>query len=228
ARAARAVRPDAPRPRGGRRRPLGGGVAGRREVRRRAAPRRRPPQRRRPLSLLVARGDRGRPRHPSPRLPRGHRELAARLQHRHDRADRQRVPRRGGPHRRQPALEPPWRDGHRPLPARAAPRGRARAGVVPPRAGPGDRRAGRAAGDRQPARLVPPRDDAAAPPCVLPLRPGGARALGRRARGVRRDVLHRAVRLHPLDQRELGRRDRHARLGARARRPVGGRRLARL
>ena len=37
-------------------------------------------------------GDRRRPRHPAARLPRGDRELAARLQHRHDRALRQRVP----------------------------------------------------------------------------------------------------------------------------------------
>ena len=47
-------------------------------------------------------------------------------------------------------------------------------------------------------------------------------------RGLRRDVLDRAVRLHPVDQR-LGRgRDRDARLGARPRGPVRGRdRLAR-
>ena len=36
--------------------------------------------------------DRGRPRHPAARLPRGDRELAARLQHRHDRPHRQRLP----------------------------------------------------------------------------------------------------------------------------------------
>ena len=93
----------------------------------------RPPQRGRPLPLLDDRGDRGRPRHPPARLPRRHRELAARLQHRHDRAHRQRVPRRRGAHRRQPPLEPPRRDGDRPLPARPAPPGRRRPGGVPPR-----------------------------------------------------------------------------------------------
>ena len=36
-----------------------------------------------------------------------------------------------GAHRRQPALEPARRDGHRPLPARRPPRGRAGAGGVP-------------------------------------------------------------------------------------------------
>ena len=47
-------------------------------------------------------------------------------------------------------------------------------------------------------------------------------------RGLRRDVLDRAVRLDPVDQRLGRRRDRDARLGARARRPVRRRRLARL
>ena len=49
-----------------------------------------------------------------------------------------------------------------------------------------------------------------------PLRPGGSRALRRGARGVRRDVLDRAVRLDPLDQRLRGRRDRDARLDPRS------------
>ena len=84
----------------------------------RAARRGRPAQRGRPLPLLDDGGDRRRPRHPAARLPRRDRELAARLQHRHDRAHRQRVPRRRGAHRRQPPVEPPRRDGHRPLPAR--------------------------------------------------------------------------------------------------------------
>ena len=87
-----------------------------------AARRGRPAQRRRPLPLLAPRGDRRRPRHPPARLPRRDRELAARLQHRHGRPHRQRVPRRRGAHRRQPPVEPPRRDGHRPLPARAPPR----------------------------------------------------------------------------------------------------------
>ena len=43
---------------------------------------------------------------------------------------------------------------------------------------------------------------------------------------VRRDVLDRAVRLDPLDQRLRGRGDRHARLDPRVRRPVRRHRLA--
>ena len=46
------------------------------------------------------------------------------------------------------------------------------------------------------------------------------------ARGVRRDVLDRAVRLDPVDQRLRGRGDRHAHLDPRVRRPVRRRRLA--
>ena len=131
--------------------PVAGGVAHRRAVRRAPARRGRPAQRRRPLPLLAARGDRGRPRHPAPRLPRRDRELAARLQHRHDRPHRQRVPRRGGAHRRQPSVEPSRRDGHRPLPARAAPRDGGRPGGVPRTT----RRTGAAARHRQPARARP-------------------------------------------------------------------------
>ena len=54
--------------------------------------RRRPPQRGRPLPLLAARRDRRRPRHAPAPVPRRHRELAARLQHRLRRPHRQRVP----------------------------------------------------------------------------------------------------------------------------------------
>ena len=56
---------------------------------------------------------------------------------------------------------------------------------------------------------------------VLPaVRPGGPGAVGGGSRGVRRDVLDRAVRLDPLHQRLGRRRDRHAHLGRPARRPL--------
>ena len=118
--------------------------------------------------------DRRRPGRPPARLPRGDRELAARLQHRHDRPLRERVPGPRGAHRRQPAVEPAGRDGHRPLPARRPPRGRALAGGVPARP---RRRAGRPVGHRQPARLTAPRDHRGAAPGVLPVRPGGPGAV---------------------------------------------------
>ena len=51
---------------------------------------------------------------------------------------------------------------------------------------------------------------------------------GGRPRGLRRDVLDRAVRLHPLDQRQRRGRDRHAHLDPRVRRPLRRRRLARM
>src|SRR6476620_9574789 len=101
-------------------------------------------------------------------------------------------------------------------------------GVVPP-CDPGrPGRAGAAARHRQPARVAPPRDDGAAATGVLPLRPGGTGAVVVGARGLRRHLLDRPVRLDPLDQRQLGRGDRDAQLGARARRPDRRRRLARL
>ena len=124
--AARAVRPDAARAGRGRRGSVGGGVADRARVRRPAARRGRPAQRGGPLPLLDDGGDRRRPGHAAARLPRRDRELAARLQHRHDRAHRQRLPGPRGAHRRQPAVEPARGDGHRPLPARAPPPGRRR------------------------------------------------------------------------------------------------------
>ena len=65
--------------------------------------------------------DRRRPRHPSPPVPRRRRELGARLQHRLRGPHRERVQRRRVPRRRKAAVEPPRRDGHRPLPARAPP-----------------------------------------------------------------------------------------------------------
>ncbi|CAA9371457.1 MAG: POSSIBLE RNA METHYLTRANSFERASE (RNA METHYLASE), partial [uncultured Nocardioides sp.] len=222
-RRAGAVRPDAARAPGGRRRTLEGALAERsrqRGVRRRSARRGRPPQRRRPLPLLVGGGDRRRPRQPAARLPRRDRELAPRLQHRHDRALGQRVPRRRGAHRRQPPVEPPRRHGDRPLPARAPPRHRRRPRDTPPR------RRRPAPRDRQPARVGAPGDDAGAAPGVLPLRPGGPGPLRGCAGGVRRHLLDRPVRVDALHQR-LGRRgDRHARLGPRARRPVRRRGLA--
>ena len=82
--------------------------------------------------------------------------FGARLQHRHRRAHRQRLPGRRGAHRRPPALEPARRDGHRPLPARPAPPGRRRAGRL-------RREAGSAADrHRQPARAPADRDRRAA------------------------------------------------------------------
>ena len=173
-------------PRRGRRRPVGGAVADRRAVRRAAARRGRPPQRRGPLPLLDARGDRGRPRPAPPRLPRGHRELAARLQHRDDRALGQRLPGPRGAHRRQPALEPARGDGDRPLPARPPPPGRRRAGRAPARAAgrPGARCWGI---DNLPGSLHLETTRGAAPG-LLPVRPGGAGALraGPRGRATRR------------------------------------------
>ena len=69
--------------------------------------------------------------------------------------------------------------------------------------------------------LAAPGDHERAAPGLLPVRPGRPRAVRGGARGLRRDVLDRPVRLDPLDQRLRGRRDRDARLGPRARRPVG-------
>ena len=146
-------------------------------VRRAAARRGRPAQRRGPLPLLDDGGDRRRPRHAPARLPRRDRELAARLQHRHDRPLGQRLPRRRGAHRRQPALEPARRDGDRPLPARASTTTTCRRWRRTCASG----RAGRCrSGHRQPARLAAPGDDGGAAPGVLPVRPGGAGAVRRR------------------------------------------------
>ena len=78
----------------GRRRPVAGPWPEGEQYDAAAAGRGRPAQRRGPVPLLDDRGDRRRPRHPAARLPRRDRELAARLQHRHDRPHRQRVPRR--------------------------------------------------------------------------------------------------------------------------------------
>ena len=133
----------------------------------------------------------------------------ARPQHRRGRAQRERVPRRRGPHRRRPPLEPPRRDGHRPLPARPP----------PPDAG-GLRATGRAREelpvlgvDNLPGSVaidgyeLPRR-------CVLLFGQEGpglseeARAL---SRGGARDP---PVRLHPLDQRGGRERGRDARVGA--------------
>ena len=93
---------------------------------------------------------------------------------------------------------------------------------------PRSRRPGAAARHRQPAGLAAPRDDGAAAAGVLPVRAGGPGAVGGRARGVRRHLLDRAVRLDPLDQRQLGGRDRDAQLGPGVRRPRRRGRLARV
>ena len=97
---------------------------------------------------------------------------------------------------------------------------RRRPGGVPPRAPSAVGWAGAAARHRQPARLAAPRDDGGAAPGLLPVRPGGPGALRAGARRVRRHVLHRAVRLDALDQRQCGRGDRDALLGPAVRRPV--------
>ena len=55
---------------------------------------------------------------------------------------------------------------------------------------------------RQPARLAHLETMDAAAAGVLPLRPGGPGALGVGARGLRRHLLDRPVRLDPLDQRQ--------------------------
>ena len=81
---------------------------------------------------------------------------------------------------------------------------------------------------RDPARrsttspAPPPRDDGDPAVGLLPVRPGGARPLGGGARGVRRHLLDRPVRLDTVDQRLRRGRDRHARLDPHVRRPVAG------
>ena len=195
-------------------------------LRPRAARQRRPAQRRRPLPLLDGRGDRRRPRHAPAPVPRRHRELAARPQHRHGRAHRQRVPRRRGAHRRPPALEPARRDGHRPLPARAPPPRRRRASP----SGPGSRscRCSPSTTCRAPSRSRRRRCPAPACCCSARRAPGSPR---RRARTRRRPALDRPVRLHPVDQRRRRRRHRDARMDQAARRAdptVGANRQLRL
>ena len=144
----------------------------------RAARRGRPAQRGRPLPLLDPRGDRRRPRHEAPRLPRRDRELAARLQHRHDRAHRQRLPGPGGAHRRQAAVEPARGHGHRPLPARAPPRDAGDlAAHLHEQGVPAD-------GRRQPAGLGAHRDLGDAARGLLPVRAGGSGPLGGRRGSV--------------------------------------------
>ena len=61
----------------------------------------------------------------------------------------------------------------------------------------------------------------AAPEGVPALRSGGPGPVRRRPRGLRRDVLHRAVRVDPVDQRVSGGRDRDAHVDPSARRPRG-------
>src|SRR5690606_32617042 len=81
--------PGAHDPRGG---TLARGVARGRSIRSGTARARRYPQRHRPLPLLADGCDRRRPRPAAASVPRRHRELAARHEHRLDRAQRQRVP----------------------------------------------------------------------------------------------------------------------------------------
>ena len=112
----------------------------------------------------------------------------------------------------QQALEPARRDGHRPLPARPAPRRRRRSW---PR---GPREAGLPllAVDNLPGAR--PLETTPTPAGLrAPVRPGGQRPHGRGARGRRRRPVDRPVRLHPVDQRGGRRRHRHARLDPAAR-----------
>ena len=77
-------------------------------------------------------------------------------------------------------------------------------------------------GRRQPARLGAPGDLGHAEVGLLPVRPGGARALRAGPGALRRDLLDRAVRLDPVDQRLGGRGHRDARLDQPPRRPRPG------
>ena len=153
-------------------------VADRRAIRHRAVGAWRPPQRRGPLPLLARRGHQGGPG-PRPVSGRGgDRELGARLQHRHGRAQRQRLRRPTGPHRGPPPLEPSRGDGHRPLPARRAPpldRGSDPGGVI---AGPCGR------GDRQRGGIGPPGAHRAATAVAAAVRTGRTRALSCRERSA--------------------------------------------
>ena len=157
-------------------------------------------------------GDRRRPRHPPPRLPRRHRELAARLQHRH----RSCAP----PTRSSPPRCTSSATGAGTAAARWSPTATSTCATTRRAADlaaylhePGPVRAAR---HRQPARA--PRTSRR-----WRCRAGSASCSARRARaspeaaraGLRRDVLDRAVRLDPVDQRLRGRRDRDAHLGPR-------------
>ena len=97
-------------------------MAGRSEARPGAPRDRRPAKRHGPVSLLATGGDRRRSRHATASVPRGDRELATRPQHRGGRAERERLPRGRGAHHRPTEVEPPRRDGDRPVPAREVPR----------------------------------------------------------------------------------------------------------
>ncbi len=116
------------------------GVARRSALRPRAARARRRPQRGRPLPVLAHGRDRRRPRHAAASVPRRDRELAARPQHRLDRAHRERVRRRDRAHHRPPPVEQARRDGHRPLPAPGLSPGCLRLRRVGARGGPADHR----------------------------------------------------------------------------------------
>ena len=84
-------------------------------------------------------------------------------------------------------------------------------------------------GDRQPAGLAAPRDAGAAPPGLLPVRPGGPGAL-RRGRGRSATATFSIAQFGSTRSINASRRrrDRDALLGARARRPRRAGRLARL
>ncbi len=122
--------------------------------------------------------------------------FAARLQHRVGGPDGERVHRRRGPHRGPAPLEPPRRDGHRPLPARPPPRHRRRA-----------RRVG--ADEGLPLLGIDNLPGAVPLETVRPCRSAACCCSGRRGRGCRRRrvrparslAVDRSVRIDPFDQR---------------------------
>ncbi len=197
----------------GRGRPLGRAVAGGRPLGPRAAARRRPAQRRRPLPLLAHGGDRRRPRHPPAPVPRRDRELGPRLQHRLGRAHRERVQRRGGPHRRPAPLEPP-RARWSPTATSTSTTTRRVDDLV---AWARERRTCRSSASTTCPGSVPLETYDLPRECVLLLGQEGPGLYAADARGVRRRAAHRAVRLDPLDQRRGGRGHRDARVGPPAR-----------
>ena len=132
-----------------------------------------------------------------------------------------------GPHRRQPPLEPARRDGHRPLPARPPPPRRRRAWRRTSTAPASGGRCACSASTTCPGSLHLETMELPRRVCFL-FGQEGPGPVGVGARGLRRHLLDRAVRLDPLDQRQRGGRDRDAHLGPGVRRPVRRRRLARL
>ena len=153
-------------------------------------------------------------------------ELGARLQHRLDRADRERVQRGRRAHRRPPPLEPSRRHGHRPLPARASTTPTSTAFAAA--AAAGVRRWSGSTTCR--ARCRWSRPSCRERVCLVfgSEGPGLTDGVGR---GLRAAGRHHPVRLDPLAQRRRRRRDRDVplvpALGPTARRVRGFSRAAR-